>query len=342
MSKVSQKLAVVAILIVVFVVGLLIYLNKFYPKGLQSLTPVKIANKYTGKKIIYINSYHAGYDWSDREQKGAEDTLKNTGIDLKIIYMDAKNNPSEEFSIQAAKKIKAQIEEYKPDVVITADDNAFKYIIKPYYKDDMTQPVVYSGINWNATAYGAPYKNTTGIVEIALIDELITKLAPYAKGMRVGFITADVLSERSNAEYYTKYTKTSLAQTYFVKNFTEWKSKFLQLQNKVDIILLGVSAGITGWDDAQAEQFVMANLKVPTGVEADWMMKYALVGYTKIPNEQGEWAAAAALKIIDGTAPSDIPPTTNTKGNLFVNLNIAKKLNVVIQPDLIKNATVIK
>jgi hypothetical protein len=294
-------------------------------------------NNYEGKKVLFINSYHSGYEWSDGVQRGAEGVLNKTAVDLVVYYMDTKNNPSEDFSRKAALEAKSVIEDFEPDVVITSDDNAFKYIIMPYYKD-AELPVVFCALNWDASVYGAPYKNTAGMVEVALIKQLLNHMKQYTEGDKVAFITADVLSEKKNAEHFDKLIEGGLSENVFVKNFSEWKEEYLRLQDDADMLILGVSAGIDGWDDGEAKEFVLKNTKIPAGVEARWMMDFALIGLTKIPEEQGEWAAKTALKIIDGESPSNIPITENKKGELYLNIKVAEKLGIVFDPFMVKNA----
>jgi len=292
---------------------------------------------YSGKKALFINSYHEGYEWSDAVQNGAEEVFNQTGVELRIYYMDTKNNPSEEFIKQAALEAKSIIEEFGPDVVITADDNAFKFVIMEYYRD-ADLPVVFCGLNWDASVYGAPYKNTAGMVEVALIKQMVEHMSEYAKGNKVGFITADVLSEHKNAEYFDKYVEGGLSKEVFVNNFSDWKDEYLKLQEEVDMLILGVSAGIQNWSDEEAEAFVLENIKIPTGVEARWMMPFALIGLTKVPEEQGEYAAETALRIIDGENPSDIPVEENKKGSLMLNLKTAKKLDVGFSAEMLRTA----
>ena len=69
------------------------------------------AKPYDGKKIIYIDSYHEGYPWSDGITMGVQSTLEGTGVELKIHRMDTKRNPSDEFKKQAALGAKSVIEE---------------------------------------------------------------------------------------------------------------------------------------------------------------------------------------------------------------------------------------
>jgi hypothetical protein len=104
------------------------------------------AGDLKGKKVLFIDSYHEGYEWSDGITKGVKQVLDGKGIELKIVRMDTKRNGGEEFKKQAGEKAKAAIEEFKPDVVIAADDNASKYIIVPFFKDSPL-PFVFCGVN---------------------------------------------------------------------------------------------------------------------------------------------------------------------------------------------------
>lgn len=300
--------------------------------------PIK---NYEGKKVLYIDSYHAGYEWSDGETRGIENILNNTGVELKIFKMDTKRNDSEEFGKQAGLRAKSIIEDYRPDVVITCDDPAFKYVIMPYYRN-ATLPFVFCGMNWDVSIYGGPYNNTAGMIEVSLTPQLISYLMEYSKGDRIGFIAGNTTTDRKNAEYYMKLYDINFTRIYHVTTFEEWKKDFLKLQDEVDIVILENNAGITDWDNKEAQAFVLENTKIPAGATMDWMPPYSLIGMTKIADEQGEWAAMTALLILDGTHPSDIPIVTNKKGKLYVNLKMAEKLGVIVNPELLKNAEIIR
>lgn len=301
-------------------------------------TPIKTIE---GNRILHIDSYHAGYEWSDGETRGIENILNNTGIELKIFRMDTKRNDSEEFGKQAGLRAKSIIEDFRPDVVITCDDPSFKYVIMPYYRD-AALPFVFCGMNWDVSIYGGPYKNTAGMIEVSLTPQLISYLMEYSKGDRIGFIAGNTTSDRKNAEYYMKLYNINFTRKYHAKTFEEWKRDFLKLQEEVDIVILENNAGIIDWDNKEAQAFVLENTKIPAGATQDWMPPYSLIGITKIAEEQGEWSAMTALRILDGTRPSDIPIVANKKGRLYVNLKIAEKLGVIINPELLKNAEIIR
>ena len=304
-------------------------------------TGENLKKTYEGKKILYIDSYHEGYEWSDGVTRGIESVLNGTGVELKIFSMDTKRNGSEAFGIQAGLRAKSVIEEFDPDVVIACDDNAFQYLIKPYYRD-ASLPFVFCGINWDVSLYGAPYNNTAGMIEVSLTPQLISYLKEYSKGNRIGYLSADTETERKNAYYYNKLFNINFTKIYYVNTQKEWNEAFLKLQGEVDVLIFENNAGINDWSDKEAEGLALNNTKIPVGTTNPWIMQSSLIGMTKIPEEQGEWSAHTALQILNGIRPSDISMVTNKKGKLYVNLKIAEKLGVVINPDLLKNAIIIR
>jgi ABC-type uncharacterized transport system substrate-binding protein len=289
-----------------------------------------------GGKILYIDSYHEGYEWSDGITRGVQSMLEGTDVELKIFRMDTKRNTSKNFIRKAAVDAKMLIEEYQPDVVIASDDNASNYLIEPFYKD-ADLPFVFCGINWDASMYGYPYKNATGMVEVASVPELLELLKPYAKGDRLAYLAADVTTARKEGLYYRKMFDLEVDERY-VKTFAEWADVYAKLQNECDLLIFGNNAGINDWDDAQAEQVVMKETQIPTGALYDFLEQFALIGYTKVAEEQGEWAAKAALQILNGTDIGTIPITTNIRGNLSLNLKLAKKLGIEFPEDILTSA----
>jgi len=294
------------------------------------------SKSYDGKKVLYIDSYHEGYAWSDGITKGVKAILEGTGAELKIIHMDTKRNAGDAFKQQAAETAKAEIEAFKPDVVIASDDNASKFLIMPFYKD-AALPFVFCGVNWDEKVYGYPYKNTTGMVEVTPVPQIVEQLKPFAKGERLGFIAADSMTARKEAENYRKVFGYDL-KTYFSKDFEDWKMGFVEMQQQVDILLIESDGGL--YNDFADEQraFVEANTKIPTGSAYDFTAPFALLSYAKVAEEQGAWSAEAALKIIDGTAPADIPVVQNEKGQLFINVRIAKALGLELPYQLLDSA----
>ena len=259
---------------------------------------------------------------------------------LRSLAWTPSRNPDVEFGKAAGAKAWSEIQAYKPDLVITSDDNAQKYLVVPFMKESQT-PVIFNGVNWDASAYGFPTANMTGMVEVELPNQLVEILKGYAKGERVGYITVDTETERKVADTYNQRFFDGKMQTYWVKTQDEFKTAFDTAQQEVDILIIGNNAGSDAWDEAGMKQFMLSNTTIPTGSINDWMAPYAMLTLAKSAQEQGEWSAQAALSILGGTPPSDIPVAENKKGQLIVNLELADKLGVVFAPSLLKNAVIL-
>lgn len=285
------------------------------------------ASDYSDKELLYVNSYHLGYPGSDPITEGIRSVLDPAGIEWRVLYMDTKRNPSEGFARAAAQRVRAEIEAMRPDIVIASDDNASKYLIEPYYRD-ADLPFVFCGVNWDASVYGFPYRNVTGMVEVALVPEILSHLRRYAQGERIGFIAGDRMSERKNLEHYQRRFGIGFEKVYFATDFAQWKERFRRLQEEVDMVMMTSHVGIPGWDDQAAQAFVEEQVRVPVGTEHAWEMPLALVGVLKDFHEMGEWSARAALRILDGVSPTQIPITANQRGRLLFNSRIAARLGI--------------
>lgn len=301
-----------------------------------ALVPSVMA-QYAGKRILHIDSYHKGYAWSDGMERGIEAVLNGTGVDYRVHFMDTKRNGSEDFKAKAAEAAKAEIEQFKPDVVIATDDNAAKYVIVPFYKGG-NQPFVFAGLNWDASLYGFPTSNVTGMVEVSPVPQLLEQLRPFAKGERVGHLAADTTSAHKEGEFIAKIFGLELVE-YYATDMADWKQGFKEIQGKVDMLIVGNSAGIPDWNDDAAAAFAEAETQVPTGATQEFMSRFAMITFAKVAAEQGEWAAQSALKVLDGTKPGDIPVVQNERGVLIINARIATGLQADVPFDLIASAS---
>lgn len=334
-----------------------IYLNMKLAKSLGKRFPmdlIEISHLVSGDlpKILYINSYHLGYKWSDDIEKGLRkslgitirpdgslDTTKSP-VDLKIIRMNTKFHSSDVEKIAAAQKAKTVIEQWQPDLVIASDDNASKFLVEPYYKNS-NLPFVFCGLNWDASDYGFPTDNVTGMLEVAPYIETIEMLKKYAAGDRLAFIGKDDLSNRKEIRHHRELLKIDYTDGRLVSTFDQWKNEYLRLQRDSDMLIVINPVGVTGWDSGKAEKFILANTKIPTGTGSDNEIKLALLGNVKIGEEQGWWSGKTALRILDGTAPSDIPVTRNKSSRVYINAALAKKLGIKFPVELLEKATVI-
>lgn len=291
------------------------------------------AGGYEGKRVLHVDSYHRGNEWNDRIADAVRDTLAGTGVELRIVHMDTKRNPSEAFKREAALRVKEVIESFRPDVVTASDDNASEYLIQAHYRD-ADLPFVFCGLNWDASTYGFPYANVTGMVEVSPIPQIIRLLRKYAAGDRIGYLTEDTETKRKELDYHERLFGIAYDRVYLVKTFEEWRNAYLRAQEEVDmLVILGIGA-IEDFDDAAAQELAETETRIPSGTDFDWLMHFTMLGVGKVPEEQGRWAARAALRILDGIPPTRIPLAHNKEGRLYFNPRIAARLGVAQHPPL--------
>ncbi len=289
------------------------------------------------KRVLFIDSYHQDYTWTAGIVAGARSIFDAEGIEMVVYSMDTKRNPELQYIKASALRAKELIESYKPDVIIASDDNASKYLIEPYYKN-VDIPIVFCGVNWDASAYGYPYENATGMEEVSLIAPLPKELARYAHGKRLGILSGTALSDRKNINHYVKKLGLVFNKIVFVENTKQWHDAFLSLQNEVDILIVQNNVSIRDWDSNQMHQFIMENTKIPTGTTELGMIPFVLLGFLQVPQEQGQYAAKTAIRILNGHSPRSIPIVNNQQVNTTVNLDLAEKLGIVFEIDLLRNS----
>ncbi|MBU0910627.1 MAG: hypothetical protein KJ717_13755, partial [Proteobacteria bacterium] len=244
----------------------------------------------TRKKVLLVNSYHRGNGWTDGIVDGALQVFgavmdENGEIDesrsrvaVRAVYMDTKRNSSEEFIKESVRQARAVIGVWQPDIVIAADDNASRYLIEPYFKNSEI-PVVFCGINMDASIYGFPCRNITGMVEMPLVNQLLKTLSLYARGERIGYLGMDSFSSRKDAERYEQKRGVKLHVVTYVKTFAQWQMGFRDLQEKVDMLIVGSISGMEDWNESEARQWARSFTVIPTGTNSSHLRNIALVSY---------------------------------------------------------------
>lgn len=280
---------------------------------------------FTGQAIaelprcLFVSSYHQGYAWSDGVERGLRSTLDGK-CQLRQFDMDTKRKKTPEDKQAAALAAKAVIESWLPDVVITADDNAAKYLIQPYYKDALL-PFVFCGINWTVKEYGFPYRNVTGMIEVAPVQAMVDEARVLVGGAsRVLYIGADTATERKNSARIRKAVEKRGLQfdEQLAGSTAAWVDAYRKGQD-YDFIIVGSNAGINDWNSALILEAIQPVTRRLTVTSHEWMMPVTMLGMTKVPEEQGEWAGQVALQILGGSEPDSIPVIANRKWDLFIN-----------------------
>lgn len=287
---------------------------------------------------LYVSSYHVGYEWNDGIERGLTRELDGH-CELSRFYMDTNRQTDPAFARGKALEAVRLIERTRPDVVIACDDPASKYLVAPHLRD-ARQPVVFCGVNWNVGAYGYPYRNVTGMIEIAPIKPLMKEVRSLVQGVKSGvYLAADVITQHKEFEENREaYAKGGIAMTaVFVKTMAQWSAAFAAAQS-ADFVVLGTNAGIGDWDGRLAQRTTLERATKLVVTNYDWMAPFAVLAMTKVAEEQGEWAAQAARTILGGADPASLPIVVNRRWLSYVNPELARRVGIQLPPRLVHRA----
>ncbi|MCU7813394.1 MAG: ABC transporter substrate-binding protein, partial [Candidatus Thiodiazotropha sp. (ex Notomyrtea botanica)] len=205
---------------------------------------------------------------------------------------------------------------------------------------DASIPFVFCGINWSYEEYGFPYTNTTGIIEVAPIGLLLVKAVNILGGADSAvYIGADTLTERKNLQRFATaaHDFEITLQSHLVGTSSDWMKAYKAAQSH-DFLIIGSNSGINDWDNTDIKEFVHAHTRKLSATNHRWMLPYTILGFTKVPEEQGVWAGKAAIAILNGARPNDIPIVSNRKWDLWINDVIVKSSGIEIPDTLARIA----
>jgi len=288
-----------------------------------------LAQKAQKPRILIMHSYHTDYPWVIQMDEGIRRIFDNRqGITLRHYYMDLKNHTSEDFKRTAAATAHTTIKNWKPDVLIIADDIGQK-LVGTRYLNDPSIKIVFCAVNGGVDIYGYDKAdNVTGIFErkpLSAIKETLLMIAQTrgissnvtGKKPKVVFVCDESSSVTAELPGLNSFDWEGLEwlEPVRVDNFQEWKKAVSEVNKYADLILVSDYREFrlpSGEKEPFAPSEIMAwteaNSKIPVlgmsliNVYDGGMLSVFTSGY-----EQGEVAGRMALDIVRGKSPKEIP-----------------------------------
>ena len=348
MSGASIWLAVVVIGIGMCIAGC----RKPLPEKAQGAqlenAPSAVGNQpISGKKILLVHSYHAEYPWVDAITRGVREALAGKQVELKIQYMDTKRRTDEQWKVEAGERARRVVEQYRPDVVITADDNAQQYFARYYV--DTPLPVVFCGVNADPTKYGFPATNITGIIERPHFSDAVQFTNRLTPIRRIAILSSDDPTSVGALGFMKEeLTSCEVLEYKFVNNFAEWKAAVERYNESVDAFGVymyhtikeqGADASL---EPKQVMEWTIAHANVPTIGFFEFGVEDGLfAGVVESGEEHGERAARYALEILRGVPVSALPIVKAQEGLAMINRATAARLGVSLKSELAADARVV-
>lgn len=267
--------------------------------------------------VLYLNSYHNGYEWSDSIFDGVRDTFAESGrnIYLQIEYMDSKR-----YSLDRINEILFQYYQFKFrstrfDLIVTSDNNAYEFIINHGEELFPGVPIVFCGIN-DVDAADVPMRERmTGILEefdVPANIAIATRLHPGRKRLVVigdKSLTGVAIANQVRAQI-PKLPRD--IQVDFLDEFSLEQLLSLVRSNSKDSIFFFIpfykDVGNTVYSAQDLLKIVWQKTGVPLYAAWEFLLGHGMVGGKLVSGHaHGQAAARIGLRILNGESPADIP-----------------------------------
>ena len=301
------------------------------------------------KTVLYLNSYHNGYQWSDELLEGVRNVLNKSRykVDLQIEYMDAKKYNPELISNNLRALYKEKFKNEKFDVVILSDNDALTFINRNRNDLFKNVPVVFCGVNDlhdSEVAAG----NITGVVEvydfIATIN-VAKKLHPKKNRLVIVLDNSSTgYAIRRQAEKLIRENEIGLQIEFWIQlSLEEAQRRVSELPDNTFLFIAPYYQTINGhfYTSEEVSEAIYKHSSVPIYTSWKFMIGYGAVGGKVLSGvEDGKTAGVMALEILDGTKADDIPIIRKPGGIYVFDYKVMEKLGIN-QKLLPENSTII-
>ncbi len=290
------------------------------------------------KNVLFLNSYHNGYAWSDDILQGARSFFAESGyiVDLQIEYLDTKRFASPERSRALLEFYREKFRDAKYDVVIASDDYAYNFLLDHQDRLLPGVPVVFCGVNDFRPERLVGRGNITGVVENVDFEgtfRLAARLHPEktrmvvvgdqsVTGMAIQRQVREVAPRVSGLLDFEYWDDLSLA---------EILDRLRTLPKDAMVFVIPVYLEHEGKMYSADEVLSLASETVSLPVYSCWRFLLGsgcVGGRLHSGVDHGRMAAKLAVRILSGEKPSRIPVVDRFDDPYAFDYNVLRKLGV--------------
>lgn len=303
-------------------------------------------------KILVINSYHRGYDWSDKIMRGIEKTVQRTtpSPQLYFEYLDTKRTPPEKAFRITERHFKDKYTRTKFSLIIATDHNAFHFALRERKKFFLNIPIVFCGIDAELAAKYEKDPLITGVVEERDPEGTISLAQHLYPEMKRLVAISDTTTTGQNLLASVRTTMKEKHPDLAYKEFVGFTTS--QLKRRLAALSEGsVLLFISGFLDSEGQahslretfQLITSSTTLPVFTLVGTYLGYgALGGELLSPELQGEHAAHKALQILSGISPNDLAIDMTSPVEIVLDWNAMERFGIARQDvpegSIIKNS----
>ena len=270
------------------------------------------------KNILILNSYDNRLKWTQDMVAGMISMLEPADFRKKIFieYMDTNNFPGPENYSHLFRYYKYKYAHTQFDVILTTDDNAFRFALKNQSSLFHDAPLVFAGVNYLDNAMlkaGIPVTGIVETIDIAGTLEVMVSLHPESRNILV--INDESTTGRANNRRVMEEITPAIREKVNIKLLepTHMQNLLTDLKGlSPDTLLLLMTFKRDQNNDvfsyAESIDLISSHTGNPIYGVWDFYLGRGIVGgMLTSGREQGIHAAHMALKVLSGTRADTIP-----------------------------------
>ncbi|PKM50387.1 MAG: hypothetical protein CVV02_11455 [Firmicutes bacterium HGW-Firmicutes-7] len=272
------------------------------------------------KTVLFLNSYHKGYKWSDDIYDGIKSILNSNDInlELQVEFMDTQRVTDNQYLQSLFDTYKYKFKNRHFDLIISSDEPAFNFLLAYGEVLFPDTPVVFCGVNYFEQNMLNENKLFTGVVEGFDISATIDIALEHQPNTNtIYYVNDDTTTGTSIMKEFSKVMPEYKDQLNFIKldgvNLDEITKKAQNLPAGSIILYLVYFKDNEGnhYEYNQASSIISYTSLTPIYGVWDFTLGYGIIG-GKLTSGfyQGETAATIAVSVLNGVAPSQIPVIT--------------------------------
>lgn len=306
-----------------------------------------MAADLSGKKVVVISGVSEESSGNILGYKfiydGINEVLKPAGITPVYQWVEMDTLPSDEAKTAAADEAIAKARAVKPDLIVTLNDDALKFIGARI--DDI--PVIFSWVFGAPSSLGMPKDNVTGIIRKSYAVDIWRMAKRLMEVETVGMLSKYSLTVEgvkktllAKADLLEKASGVRFKDMIMCNTFDEWQKAVKEFP--YDLLYLADTSRITkdgkAMNSADLTAWTVANAKVPVIAAAEKdVAAGALYSIVTSENGIGKMVAETAIGILNGGEVNQAYQASK-KGKFVVNLKTAVQKKTEIPYEILATA----
>ncbi|MBI5251992.1 MAG: PAS domain S-box protein [Desulfomonile tiedjei] len=285
--------------------------------------------------VVILNSYHNGFAWSDAEESGFLERLREVypDLDIPIEYLDAKRHPDAANLERIKEVLLHKYEGKRIDLVVAFDNPALNMLVRHCNELFAHVPVVFSGISDFEHSMLPERKRVTGVAEIHDVERTLEMALALHPGTRHIL----VIHDHTNSGLSARRDMESIVPSFHGRvkisfmppvTFDEARAQISSLPQNALVLIHSFSTDRSGQSLSlsQSTKVFTAAAQVPVYGLHETRLGHGIVGgYLLGGREHGRRAADIALRILAGEDSDSIPvDLTSTARPMFDYAQLAR------------------